>query len=100
MATKSGANPKSASKGTRGKGSDLYHNVIDGEAAAAIFKAMSVLAMGIEATTARSLDRAFLQWPNTAEAAWDMLDGIMVRAGISDGKERPWISAEETEATP
>lgn len=83
---------------TRGKNLDMYKRVIDGETADTLFKAMSVLAMGIEATTARRLDRAFVNWPNTAEAVWDMLDGIMVRAGVSDGKERPWVSAAETGA--
>lgn len=82
---------------TRGDDRDIYNNVMDGETADALFKAMSVLAMGIEATTARKLDRAFANWPNTAEAVWDMLNGIMVRAGMSDGKEHPWVSAKEAE---
>lgn len=98
MALESVATPKSAPHDHRGEGADTYHNVIDRDAAHAIFKAMSVLAMGIEATMGRSLDRAFMEWPQTAEAAWDQLDGIMIRAGVSDGKERPWVSADETEA--
>lgn len=77
---------------------DFYKRVMDQATADTIWKAMSVLAMGIEATTARTLDRTFANWPNTAEAVWDMLDGIMVRAGVSGGKERPWISANEAEA--
>jgi hypothetical protein len=71
---------------------NLYNRVMDNETAQALFKAMAVLAMGIESTMSRSLDRAYLAWPETAEAVWDMLDGIMVRAGVSDGKDRPWIS--------
>lgn len=83
---------------TPGEDLEFFNNVIDGKAAAAIFKAMSVLSLGIEATMDRSLCRAHTQWPNVAETVWDMLDGIMIRAGASDGKDRPWVSANEAEA--
>lgn len=95
MATESVATPKPAPDDHCGEGLESFNNVIDRKAADAIFKAMSVLAMGIEATMGRSVDRAFTQWPNTAEAVWDMLDGILIRAGFSDGKDRPWVSALE-----
>lgn len=77
---------------------DFYKRVMDQATADTIWKAMSVLAIGIEATRGRTLDRAFENWPNTAEAVWDMLDGIMARAGLSDGKDRPFVSANEAEA--
>jgi hypothetical protein len=91
------ATTKSTKKDTRGEGADMYHGTMDQATADAIWRAMSVLAMGIEATISRTLDRAFLQWPNTAETVWDMLNGIMVRAGMGDTDERPWISALENE---
>lgn len=94
MATQSVATPK---KDSRGEGADMYHGTMDQATADAIWKAMSVLAMGIEATMSRTLDRAFLQWPNTAETVWDVLNGIMVRGGAGDTDERPWISALESE---
>jgi len=91
------ATTESTKKDTRGAGADMYHGAMDQATADAIWKAMSVLAMGIEATTSRTLDRAFLQWPNTAETVWDVLNGIMVRAGMGDADERPWVSLHETE---
>jgi len=78
------------------KSRDIFQGVMDNETAATLFKAMAVLSFGIETTIDRSLDRVFLNWPQTAEAVWDMLDSIMVRAGVSDGADRPWISAHET----
>lgn len=94
MATESVA----TAKNDNGFGLEANRNVMDVDASAALFKAMSVLSLGIEATMDRTLDRTFMHWPNTAEAVWDILDGIMVRAGLSDGANRPWISAEERAA--
>lgn len=91
------AKTETAKKDTRGEGADMYHGTMDQATADAIWKAMSVLAMGIEATMARTLDRAFLEWPNTAETVWDVLNGIMVRAGMGETDDRPWISLRETD---
>jgi hypothetical protein len=67
---------------------------MDLKAATTLFKVRSILALGIEATMDQ--DRMLHHWPNIAETVWDMLDEIMVRAGLSDGTERPWVSANET----
>ena len=96
MATKSVATQTEKN----GEGLEANRNVLDVHAAAALFKVRSVLALGIEATMDRSLDRTFLHWPSVAEAAWDMLDDILVRAGLSLGDERPWTSAAEAKETP
>lgn len=81
----------------RGEGADHFHSVMDDETASRLWKAMAVLSMGIEATIDGNVDRVAAQWPITAEAVWDILDGIMVRAGVSDGKDRPWVSAKEAQ---
>jgi hypothetical protein len=98
MATKSAATVKHAQAERNGKGLEINHNVMDEGASEALFRAMSILSLGIEATLDKSLNRTFLHWPNTAEAVWDILDEVMVRAGLSDGTERPWVNAAEMEA--
>lgn len=82
----------------RGEGADHYHNVMDDETASGLWKAMAVLSMGIEATIDGNVERVAAQWPTVAEAVWDILDRIMVRAGVSEGNKRPWISAKEDAA--
>lgn len=76
---------------------NIFNRVMDRDTAEALWKAMSVLAFSIEATDGRSLDRVYLEWPNVGRTLWELLDGAMVRAGVSDGKSRPWINAVETE---
>lgn len=87
----------SVTKDSRGDNLDMYRNTMDDGTATALWKAMAVLSMGIEATIDGDFDRVARQWPTAAEAVWDILDGIMVRAGMSDGNSRPWINALETE---
>jgi hypothetical protein len=86
---------------SRGDHLDMHLNTMDNETAAALWKAMAILSMGIEATIDGNVDRVAAQWPTTAEAVWDILDGAMVRAGMSDGRCRPWVNAkDEKEAHP
>ena len=85
MATESGA--------TEARELNIYRNVMDNETADALFQAMAILELGIAATDCRSLDRAYLAWPNTARAVWELLDKIMIRAGVSDGKDKPGSEA-------
>lgn len=87
----------SVTKDGRGDHLDMYRNTMDSDTAAALWKAMAILSMGIEATIDGHVDLVAKQWPTTAEAVWDILDGAMVRAGMSNGKSRPWINALETE---
>lgn len=91
------AKTETSKKDTRGENADMYHGTMDGETADAIWKAMSVLSMGIEATIDNGSNRMLREWPNTAETVWDMLNGIMVRAGMGDIDARPWIDAREDE---
>lgn len=75
---------------------NIFKRVMDSETAEALFRAMSVLTFSIEATNGRTLDRLYLEWPNVGRTVWELLDGVMIRAGVSDGKERPWDSDGET----
>jgi hypothetical protein len=96
MATESVATAATDPNDAHERGLNIFKRVMDTETAEALFRAMSVLALSIEATNGRSLDRIYLEWPNVGRTVWELLDGVMIRAGVSDGKERPWDSHGET----
>src|SRR5690348_5573636 len=77
---------------------ELFNRVMDAETAEALFRSLSVLALAIEATDGRSLDRTYLEWPYVAKTVWELLDGVMIRAGVSDGQEKPWERTAEAAA--
>ncbi len=97
MATESGAIEAHDPNDAHEKELNIFNRVMDSETAEALWKAMSVLALSIEATDGRSLDRVYLEWPNVGRTLWELLNGVMVRAGVSDGKSRPWIDTLESE---
>jgi hypothetical protein len=96
MATESVATAATKPNDEHEKDLDRFNRVMDSETAEALFRAMSILALSIEATDGRSLDRIYLEWPNVGRAVWELLDGVMIRARVSDGKEHPWDSEAET----